>query len=296
MVRRRSHNHDQKRNGRWRKLAGAGIAAALVVGGLSLMPRADAATTVKGPDPSAASVNAATGPFAVSRTTVGRGNGFGGATIFFPTDTSQGTFGAVAIAPGFTARQSSISWMGPRFASQGFVVMTIDTNSTSDNPTSRSRQLLAALDFLTKQSTVRTRVDPNRLAVMGHSMGGGGTMEAAQARSSLKAAIPLAGWDTRKNFSSVTVPTLVIGAQRDTIAPVNSHSKRFFSSLPAQTEKGYVELAGGSHFTPNSPNNVIASMSISWLKTFVDDDPRYEQFLCGSAPRGASAKEVSCPL
>jgi len=281
---------------RLRALTAAGAAAAVIATGIALIPRADAATTVKGPAPSQQSVTAAQGPFATSRTTVPRGNGFGGATIFFPTDTSQGTFGAVAIAPGFTARQSSIAWMGPRFASQGFVVMTIDTNTTSDNPTSRSRQLLAALDFLTKESSVRARVDPNRLAVMGHSMGGGGTMEAAASRSSIKAAIPLTGWDTKKNFSSTTVPTLVIGAQRDTIAPVNSHSKRFFSSLPAQTEKGYIELAGGSHFTPNQPNNVIASQSISWLKTFVDDDPRYEQFLCSGSTSGTSAKQVSCPL
>lgn len=48
--------------------------------------------------------------------------GFGGGTIHYPTTTGDGTFGAVAIAPGCTAYESSIAWLGPRLASQGFVV------------------------------------------------------------------------------------------------------------------------------------------------------------------------------
>ena len=45
-----------------------------------------------------------------------------------------GTFGAVAISPGFTAYWSSISWLGPRIASHGFVVIGIETNTTLDQP------------------------------------------------------------------------------------------------------------------------------------------------------------------
>ncbi|CAM5582790.1 hypothetical protein STENM327S_07380 [Streptomyces tendae] len=88
--------------------------------------------------------------------------GFGGGTIYYPTSTSDGTFGAVVIAPGFTAYQSSIAWLGPRLASQGFVVFTIDTNTTLDQPDSRGRQLLAALDYLTERSSVRGRIDSSR--------------------------------------------------------------------------------------------------------------------------------------
>ena len=62
-------------------------------------------------------------------------SGFGGGTIYYPTSTTAGTFGAVAIAPGFTATQSSMAWLGPRLASQGFVVFTIDTITTATSPT-----------------------------------------------------------------------------------------------------------------------------------------------------------------
>ncbi|WP_433360960.1 alpha/beta hydrolase family protein [Actinoplanes sp. CA-142083] len=277
-------------------LAGLAIAGAA----LTLVPDAGAATASfrRGPDPSAASIRAANGPFAITRTNVARTSvtGFGGGDIYAPNETSAGTFGAVAIAPGFTATRSSLAWLAPRIASQGFVVFNIDTLTTSDQPAQRGRELLAALDFLTGSSNARAKIDKNRLAVMGHSMGGGGTLEAAKSRPSLQAAVPLTPWDLTKSFSAVTVPTMIIGAQSDTIAPVRQHSDRFFASLPSTADKGYLELAGASHFAPNIPNTTIASTSVAWLKRFVDDDTRYEQFLCpGPSGSGVSDYETNCP-
>ncbi|WP_093610010.1 dienelactone hydrolase family protein [Streptomyces indicus] len=236
----------------------------------------------RGPAPTQSSIEASRGPYAVSQTSVSSlsASGFGGGTIYYPTTTSDGTFGAVVISPGFTAYESSIAWLGPRLASQGFVVFTIDTLTTLDQPDSRGRQLLAALDHLTQRSTVRSRVDASRLGVMGHSMGGGGTLEAAKSRPSLQAAIPLTGWNTDKTWPEIQTPTLVIGADGDTIAPVSSHSEPFYQSLPSSLDKAYLELNGASHFTPNTSNTTIAKYSISWLKRFIDNDTRYEQFLC----------------
>lgn len=283
-----------------RNVIAAILAAALAAAAVTLIPDADAATSSfqRGPNPSAASIRAADGPFAITRTNVSRGaaNGFGGGDIFAPNDTSQGTFGAVAIAPGFTASRSSMAWLAPRIASQGFVVFNIDTLSTSDQPASRGRQLLAALDFLTRTSSARAKIDPNRMAVIGHSMGGGGSLEAAQDRPELQAAIPLTPWNLSKNFGDLQTPTLIIGAQRDNIAPVRTHSERFAASLPNGVSSGYLELAGASHFAPNVPNATISSMSVAWLKRFVDDDTRFEQFICPGPNSGVSQYEVSCPL
>ncbi|WTX00701.1 alpha/beta hydrolase [Streptomycetaceae bacterium NBC_01309] len=253
----------------------------------------------RGPAPTQSSIEAARGPYAVSETSVSSllVTGFGGGTIYYPTSRADGTFGAVAISPGFTAYQSSIAWLGPRLASQGFVVFTIDTNSTLDQPASRGRQLLAALDYLTQRSSVRDRIDSSRLGVMGHSMGGGGTLEAAKSRPSLQAAIPLTGWNLDTSWPEVRTPTLVVGADGDTVAPVSSHSEPFYASLPSSLDRAYLELNNASHFTPNSSNTTIAKYSISWLKRFIDNDTRYEQFLC-PLPRPSSTIEEyrgNCP-
>ncbi|MGQ4381524.1 alpha/beta hydrolase family protein [Streptomyces sp. SAS_267] len=269
-------------------LAAGGLVAAqatgaqAVAGAQAVSAQAAANPYERGPAPSNASIEASRGSYAVSTTTVSSlsVSGFGGGTVYYPTSTSDGTFGAVVISPGYTAYQSSISWLGPRLASQGFVVFTIDTNTTLDQPDSRGRQLLAALDYLTQSSSVRTRIDSSRLGVMGHSMGGGGTLEAAKSRPSLQAAIPLTGWNLDTTWPEIKTPTLIVGADGDTIAPVATHSKPFYASLPSTLDKAYLELRGATHFTPNSSNTTIAKYSISWLKRFIDNDTRYEQFLC----------------
>lgn len=252
----------------------------------------------RGPDPTVSSIEAERGPFATAQTSVSRYfvSGFGGGTIYYPTSTSAGTFGAVAIAPGFTADQSTMSWYGPRLASQGFVIFTIDTNSRFDQPDSRGDQLLAALDYLTERSQVRDRIDSSRLGVMGHSMGGGGSLAASDERPALAAAIPLTAWHTDKTWSGVQVPTLLIGAENDTTAPVDEHSEPFYESLPAGLDKAYLELDNAGHLAPNSPNTTIAKYSISWLKRFIDNDTRYEQFLC-PAPTDRTISEYrdTCP-
>ncbi|MEU6546292.1 alpha/beta hydrolase [Streptomyces sp. NPDC046859] len=272
----------RRRTGR---LAGAAAALAALVGlGTLGGPGAHAADNPyeRGPAPTTAGIEAARGPYAVSQTSVSSLSvtGFGGGTIYYPTSTSDGTFGAVAVSPGFTAYESSIAWLGPRLASQGFVVFTIDTLTTVDQPDSRGRQLLAALDYLTERSAVRGRIDASRLGVMGHSMGGGGSLEAAKTRPSLQAAIPLTPWNLDKTWPELTTPTLIVGADGDTVAPVASHAEPFYTGLPSRLDRAYLELNGATHFTPNSSNTTIAKYSISWLKRFIDNDTRYEQFLC----------------
>ena len=68
----------------------------------------------RGPAPTVASIEASRGSFAIAQVTVARSSvsGFGGGTIYYPTSTDAGTFGAVAASPGFTASQSSVAWFG----------------------------------------------------------------------------------------------------------------------------------------------------------------------------------------
>ncbi|MFD6141648.1 serine aminopeptidase domain-containing protein [Promicromonospora sp. NPDC060271] len=282
---------------------GAALVAGLLLAGTAVagLPVAHAADNPyeRGPDPTVSSIEARRGPFAVADVSVSRlaVTGFGGGTIYYPTSTAEGTFGAVAVAPGYTASQSSMAWLGPRLASQGFVVFTIDTNTTSDQPSSRGDQLLRALDYLTSRSVVSGRIDAGRLAVMGHSMGGGGSLEAAKDRPSLQAAIPLTPWNTDKTWPEVSTPTLIVGAENDSIASVRSHAEPFYQSLPGDADKAYLELRGASHFAPNTDNTTIARYSISWLKRFVDDDLRYDQFLCPAPSTSLTISEYrsTCP-
>jgi alpha-beta hydrolase superfamily lysophospholipase len=257
-----------------------------------------------GPAPTSASLSA-NGAFAHTSFAVPNSAtpGFGAATIYHPVNGGSLTFGGVAIVPGFTGRQSAVAWLGPRLASHGFVVITIDTNSLFDGPPARGDQLLAALAYLTNTSAVKGMVDPTRLAVMGHSMGGGGALEAAKDRPDLiDATVGLSPWNTDRTWPEITSPSLVVGAQRDTTAPVTSHAKAFYNGMTRVPEKEYVELAGAGHSAvtvANPANPTVSANVIAWLKRFVDGDTRYSPFVCGptsypSAPLSASLS--TCPV
>jgi len=235
----------------------------------------------RGPTPTDSALRASRGPFSTSSASVSSAvAGFGGGRIYYPTTTSEGTWGAVVIAPGFTAGSTSYAGLAERVASHGFVTFAIDTNSRLDFPPSRGQQILAALDYLVEDSSVRTRIDGSRLAVAGHSMGGGGTLEAARSRPSLQAAVPLQPWHTSRSWSTVRVPTMIIGAQNDSVASVTSHSEPFYNSIPTASEKAYVELRSESHFAGNSNPADQGRAMVAWLKRYVDNDTRYESMIC----------------
>lgn len=234
----------------------------------------------RGPDPTVATVAATYGPFATAQINVSPGNGFNGGTIYYPTDTSLGTWGAVAIVPGYTARfADEEAWMGPRLASFGFVVIGVETNSTTDWDTARGTQLLAALDYLTQRSAVRDRVDASRLSVIGHSMGGGGAMYAATQRPTLKAAIGLAPYHPSGNLGNDRVPTLIQGGLNDTVV-TPSYLDGLYSGLRSDTPGAYVQYTNADHLFWTRANDIEMRTIIPWLKIFVDGDTRYTQFIC----------------
>jgi dienelactone hydrolase len=149
---------------------------------------------------------------------------------------------------------------------------------------------------MTGSSSVSSRIDASRLAAAGHSMGGGGTLAAAAANPSLQAAVPLQPWHSDKTWSEIRVPTMIIGAENDTVASVSSHSLPFYRSIPASSEKAYVELNGASHFAGTSNPDWQARSMVVWLKRYVDNDTRYEPFMC-PAPSSTSLSDYqhTCP-
>lgn len=262
----------------WVLLATAIIVAATII---VVATGGPAAATVKGPDPTAEALTQP-GPFAYQSIEVAdtATPGFGAATIYHPTDQSQGAYGGIVLFPGFTSTRAALDWYAQRLASHGFVVLNANTNNPFDFPASRGNQMLAAIDYLRSDSDVASQVDGTRIGVAGHSMGGGGSLEAIADDPSIDAAVPLTPWNTDKTWDEVTTPTLIIGAENDTIASTTGHSIPFYESLPQGTERAYLELNDGLHSAPTSDNATISLYSVAWFKRYVDGDTRYTQFIC----------------
>jgi dienelactone hydrolase len=261
-----------------RVLTTTALAIAMTGGAVALASPASADEI--GQAPTAANITG-NGNFAVTQSTITNPSGFGGGIAYYPTQ--AGVYPVIALVPGFTARWSSISWLGPRVASWGFVVVGIETNSTLDQPTSRGTQLNRALDWAvnTAPSAVRSRVDTNRRGVGGHSMGGGGTLAALAADTTgrVKAGVPLAPWNSDKTWQNVNEPVFIIGGTADTVAPDSQHSIPFYNSLAGP--KSLLELPGASHFFPQSPNGTVSRAMVSWFKRWINQDARFTPFTCG---------------
>jgi len=226
---------------------------------------------------------------------------FSAATIYFPANKGE-DFAGVAISPGFVESQENMNWWGNHLASHGFAVLTLDTNELRDNPSLRADALMAAIEVLRNEGermggTLRGKILNDRMAIMGHSMGGGGTLIAANAHSAeLKAAIPFTPWQPDGNFSAISIPTLVIAGENDRIAPAADHALPHFESLSEDIPKMYFEIKDGNHFIANTdtgdgrlaPNidvhDLVGGMSVAWLKLFVDGDEEYRELVFGEMP------------
>ncbi len=269
-------------------------AAVTAVAALAILaPSAVASPFAKGPDPTASVIASTVGPYEIGAEKVAASASpqFGNATIWFPKAPAGETFGAVALSPGFLADGTTMWWLARRLATQGFVTIVLQPNSIFEEPAARGKELLATLEYLTTKSRARTRVDASRLAVVGHSMGGGGTLEAAKRNLALKAAVAIFPWDRQTDFQMVQTPTLVIGSRPDWIAPIAKHAVPMYRSLAPSLPKAYLEL-NVDHAQPIVPVTEISRAATNWLKRFVDDDARYTETLCPSIA-GVKTKTVT---
>ena len=241
------------------------------------------------------------GPFALASKAVPRqlANGFGGGTIHYPTNAGDcGLLGGIAVIPGYVSYEASIKWWGPRLASWGFVVITIDTNSIYDDPDSRATQLSAALDHILSDSTVGAQIDSKRLGVIGWSMGGGGALQLATKRSSVRAIIPQTPYHD-KDYGTMDTPALFITCQNDRIASNKKYSSPFYKNAAGPKMK--IEIKNGSHFCPSYRFNeiLLSKPGIAWMHRYINGDTRFDKFLCnnenyGSSPRISAYDYKNC--
>ena len=241
------------------------------------------------------------GPLTVASKAIPRqlANGFGGGTIHYPTNAGDcGLLGGIAVIPGYVSYEASIKWWGPRLASWGFVVITIDTNSIYDDPDSRATQLSAALDHIVSDSTVGAQIDSTRLGAIGWSMGGGGALQLATQRSDVRAIITQTPYHD-KDYGTMDTPALFITCQNDRIASNKKYSSAFYNHAAGPKMK--IEIKNGSHFCPSYRFNeiLLSKPGIAWMHRYINGDTRFDKFLCnnenyGNSPRISSYDHKDC--
>ena len=210
---------------------------------------------------------------------------FASATVFYPLTLSFDIpNGAIAFIPGYQGTPANYEWWGPALASLGYNVFILETNTTTDNLAQRADALVAAVDFIKAEnenadSPVNSRMDMEKIALMGHSLGGGATLAAAaRLGDDIAAVVPLAlyccelGQSFDGDYSSISVPTLVVAAAQDEIAPVGQHAKLVYDSIGG--DKIYMELAEGDHMlvtNAGADKEILGRYVIAFLRAKLDN-------------------------
>lgn len=236
--------------------------------------------------PSDADLEKAAGPLTIASAKVATPNGYASGTVYYPTTGTN--MGLIVIAPGFTEGPGVNAFWGEKLASWGFVAVNIGTKTVLDTPPARATQMWAALQQVVALSHAagspfKDKIDASRLAAMGHSMGGGGTLLISQDHPELKAAIPMAPWNLpQKNFPKITVPTMIFACQSDIIAPVSGHADRFWASFNTNLPRVFAEVKGQNHFCPTNlagaaEKAALGRIAIAWYKVWLDGNTDYQQ-------------------
>ena len=213
------------------------------------------------------------------------GPNYQGGTIYLPED-RDGALPAVVIVPGFKAREVSIKKWGPFLASHGILTMTIGTNHLNARPRDRATALLDAVETLRTEterigSPLEGRIDPERIAVAGWSMGGGGAQHAAVRDPNVAAVVAFCPWHDGMKISH-SVPLLVVAGETDFLASADGHARRHFNSVTEETPRLYFEVRRAGHWVANDPSNArgeVGRAVASWLKWHLEGDEQYDAVL-----------------
>ena len=173
------------------------------------------------------------------------------------TPVANGEFPVVVFGHGFAMQWSAYQNVWEFLTPQGFILIFPKTESSIFPAPSHNDfgldLALAANRMLADNENVASpfyqKVNGNS-AIMGHSMGGGATVLAAQNNNSIKTIIGLASAETNPSAvaaaENVSVPALILSGSADGVTPPSEHHLPIFNALES-TCKSFVSITGGAH-------------------------------------------------
>ena len=234
---------------------------------------------------------------------------FASVTIFYPLTLSFDLpNGAVVMSPGFRGTPEVYDWWGPMLASVGIITAIIETNTPEDNLEQRKNALIAGIELIKRenansQSPLANKLDESQIAIMGHSLGGGASLRAAEELGdAIKGVVPLTpyccelGQSFEGDLNGVTTPTLIIATADDTIAPPDTHARMLYDSINASTSKVYMEFAEGGHMIPANQGSELEAQGkyvYAFLKANFTGDAKYSEFINGEGEDSFSSYETN---
>jgi pimeloyl-ACP methyl ester carboxylesterase len=210
-----------------------------------------------------------------------------------PPASNERTFPLLIFSQGYDMPPQAYSWLLRRWASAGFVVAAPAypfTNPTTPGGPNEADIVNHPADLRFVIGTLRKKellageplsqeINPNEVAVIGHSDGGDVSLAVAAASCcrdrTVKAAVILSGSENRgfddAYYTTGSVPLLVVQGSADTISPAGC-SIDLYDQAPRP--KYYVELIGAQHLQPyvdpGPDRSLVARAVLDFLARYLE--------------------------
>lgn len=220
------------------------------------------------------------GPYKLLQSRLVRTPGYGAATLFWPRE-PQNRCPVVVTFPGYTGRAEEMHIIGKRLATHGCAVLAAGSIEPKAFPENRAEQILSALDDARGRGEWASVIDPAKTAFVGYSMGGGGSLIAAE-RESVSAVVALNPW-AKRGFSKVTAPVLIVGGSNDTVAPMSEHARPIYTSMKKSRQRAMLTRIAGRHDSGIINDPRILSRITAFIKVHAAGEAAYRSALTAEA-------------
>lgn len=232
----------------------------------------------------------------------GEALGFDSAIVYYP-ETDSGPFPATTMCGGWTNTKEDMEWICEDLANAGYIVICFTPQRRYlALPYIWERGQKAIYETLVaendnQQSPIYRKVNVDKIALSGFSMGGGGVLQTVNSRSTnAKVAIAMAPWETctiRPNEECLTrteeiiIPVFIFGGTNDRLV-YDNELNNMYETLPEGTEKLGIIFDGMNHFDlfganllKNKIRDKVSTYMIAFLKVYLERDTTYQTFLSG---------------
>jgi predicted peptidase len=145
-------------------------------------------------------------------------------------------------------------WYGAQGQGKQFKVGRVAPDAPDNLGELSEKDVFKVLDIARRDFNI----DPHRIYLMGHSMGGGGTLYLAIKYPDIWAALaPMAPaiYSSPDDLVKIRrMPIIVVQGDKDTLVPVDSTRKWVAKMDELKMKHKYIEIAGGNHFDTITKN------------------------------------------
>jgi dienelactone hydrolase len=203
----------------------------------------------------------------------------GSARVFYPCDIETlDNVHATTLTSGMGGSKENMYWLAESIAAEGMVVIAV---SAANNYSVSGYELAHKSGVSILEDENADPASPlygkvGSYGVMGYSMGGGGSVNAAtDLGNDVETCIALAPYTPNPGYNH-SAATLILTGTLDTVAPAYM-GENAYDDLDFIDARGYASMSGASHmfwvnnYTPGTADDYI----IAWLKYFGEGDTTY---------------------